>query len=101
MSDQVVVPFGSRKGNLPAGLLKGLKQAVVAGDEAGDITVTGIKADDELVGVTFIEIDTGAVVDVADLTSEFTVKADDTINNTDGTDTTGSKLQVWWMTRTA
>lgn len=74
-----------------------LKAALISGDVAGDHTVTGIAAGDELVLVALIEVDTGALVDVDDLTSEFTIKAADTIENLGGTDTTGSKLLVLYL----
>lgn len=60
-----------------------LRQTVVAGAAAGDVTVTGIKTTDKL----------KAVIDLtapADLTSEFTISAANTINNTGGTSSAGS-----------
>ncbi len=78
-------------------LQKGIKAAVVTGGAAGNFTVTGIATGDELILVLRF---TGAgtdVTDVADLTSEFSISATDTINNTGGTATTGSKLLVlYW-----
>lgn len=78
-----------------------LKAALIAGGAAGDHTVTGIAAGDELVAVLQIDIDTGAVVDVDDLTAEFTIKAADTIENDGGTATTGDKLLVLYLDLTA
>lgn len=72
-----------------------LKFAVVAGGAAGDITVTGITTDDQLLAVVRFDLDaTAANIDVDDLTSEFTITDDDTINNGGGTATTGDKLLV-------
>lgn len=70
------------------GIAPDLGWTVVAGGAAGALTVTGIKADDLLL----------AVIDVSaagpNLVSEFTITADDTIDNTGGTDTTGMVLLV-------
>lgn len=74
-----------------------LKAALISGDVAGDHTVTGIASGDELVSVLLHEIDTGALVDISDLTSEFSIKGADTIENDGGTDTTGSKLLVLYL----
>lgn len=63
--------------------------SVVAGAAAGDITVTGIKKYDILILVQ--DLTTGA-----NLSSEFTVTADDTINNTGGTSTAGHATIVVW-----
>jgi len=79
----------------------GQKLAVGVGTTAGDITVTGdIKAEDTIVQVLKLTM-TSAVVgepsvlsSAEDLTGEFTVADDDTINNTGGTDTTGATLVV-------
>lgn len=70
--------------------------ALVAGDVAGNITVTGIKAGDRLDSVIQYVYTAGATTDVTDLTAEFTITADNTINNTGHTDTTGNKLLVSW-----
>ncbi len=69
-------------------------QTLVDGGAAGDITVTGITAADELVSV--LAVDTGANEDFSDVTSEFSISAAGTINNTDGTATTGKGLLVTW-----
>ena len=63
-----------------------LVQTIVAGGVAGNITVTGILPTDTLV----------AVLDIAgaDLTSEFTITAADTINNAAGTSSSASQLLV-------
>jgi hypothetical protein len=75
---------------------------VISGGSAGNLTVTGIKTTDTLVSVVQANIvaDTGTsasgnkVDTIADLTSEFTISAADTINNTGHTDTTSDKLIV-------
>lgn len=84
----------------------GIKQAVIAGGSAGALTVTGIAATDRLVGVVRLDVavDTGTsasgnkVQSASALTSEFTVSAANTIDNTAGTDTTGDLLLVTWET---
>ena len=74
----------------------GFKQAVVTGGAAGDLTLTGVAAGDSLIGV-IQHVGAGTdVTDVADLTSEFSITGANTINNTGGTNTTGSKLVVTW-----
>jgi hypothetical protein len=78
------------------------KHALVAGGAAGDIAVAAIKTGDELNEVIqYIGAGT-AVTDVVDLTAEFSIKAGNgVINNTGGTNTTGSKLMVRWTKKTA
>ena len=69
---------------------KGFVKAIgAAGGAAGDISVTGILQGDHLVCVY-------NVTDTADLTSEFSITADGTVNNTGGTATTGDSLLVIW-----
>lgn len=75
---------------------------IVDGAAAGNVTVTGIGADDELLSVLRldVEVDTGTgatgnkIQAAADLTAEFTVTAANTINNAAGTNTTGDRLIV-------
>lgn len=74
-----------------------LHQAVVAGGAAGNRTVTGITTIDVLTSVIRYIGAGVAVTDVTDLTSQFTITADNTINNTAGTNTTGDKLVVTWQ----
>lgn len=77
-------------------------QTIIAGGSAGDHTVAGILAGDQLVGVTYVNftLSEGApntkVYTVADLKSECTI-LDGKINNTGGTDTTGGFVIVTWM----
>lgn len=63
---------------------------IVAGASAGDVTVTGIQAEDNLVRVLHETI-AGFLVD---LTSEFSIASDNTINNAAGTDTSSDSLIV-------
>lgn len=74
-----------------------LKFAVVNGGSAGNITVTGAKTTDSLRAVIYFPISTGTVTSVSDLTSEFTISAANTINNTGGTATTSGKLLICYV----
>lgn len=74
-----------------------LKNAVVAGGAAGNITVTGVAVGDQLVAVTRFIGAGVAVTDVSSLTTEFAITNTNVINNTGGTNTTGDKLEVWWV----
>lgn len=67
-----------------------LTSRMVAGAAAGNITVTGIKVGDRLVLVQSL---TAATANIA---SEFTVTADNTINNTGGTSTATQTVLVVW-----
>lgn len=76
------------------------KHALVAGAAAGNVTVTGIKTTDTLNMVLHF-IGTGvSVTDVTDLTSQFTISATNTINNTSGTSSATNKLLVLWTATT-
>lgn len=70
--------------------LQGLKFYAIAGGSAGDHTVTGVAADDHLVAVIHFTPSTSLAI----LTSEFTISAANTINNTGGTDTSSDYLLV-------
>ena len=74
-----------------------IKTAVVAGGAAGDITVTGISTDDTLFTVLRFAGAGTDVTDIADLTVEFSITAENTINNTGGTSTTGGKLLIFYF----
>lgn len=93
---QVTTDFGSRDGMLTTGLFK---MVVVAGGAAGNFTVTGIATTDELIGVLHVAGAGTAVTDIEDLTSEFSITAADTINNTGGTASTSGKLLVFYVDR--
>jgi hypothetical protein len=70
------------------------KSAVVAGGTAGDFTVTGIAVGDQIVAVIRFIGAGVAVTDLSNLTAQFTITGNNTINNTGGTNTTGDKLLV-------
>ena len=73
----------------------------VAGGAAGDITVTGIKVHDTLIGVARLDRDaTAANINLTTLNAEFVIKSDGVINNDSGTNTTGDALLVFWQTGT-
>lgn len=82
-------------------LLPPLKMMGVTGGSAGDHTLTGVATVDKLLSVFSLDL-TGADLSVVnfsavtDLTSEFSITAANTINNTGGTDTTGALLFVLW-----
>lgn len=67
-----------------------VRQDVIGGGAAGDHTVSGIKTRDVLKWVLNL-------TDNADLTDEFSITGDDTINNDGGTDTTGDTLLVGYI----
>lgn len=67
-----------------------LRTAVVDGGAAGDITVTGIKTTDALKSVINL-------TDAEDLSDEFEITDDDTINNDGGTATTDDDLLVIYI----
>lgn len=94
MSASPEVPDDSiTKAKLAGGFLK---SALVNGGAAGNITVTGIATADELVMV--LQFTTAAsIATAALLTSEFTITATNTINNTGGTNTTNNQLLVLYI----
>jgi len=69
------------------------KTTLIDGGTAGDHTVTGIATDDHIKEV--LHYTSGALT--ADLTSQFSISAADTINNDGGTDTSGDKLLVRYI----
>lgn len=75
-----------------------VKATIIAGGAAGDHTVSGIRATDALVAVLFVDF-TDASETGSDITGEFTISGDDTINNGGGTDTTGGFLIVIYEDR--
>ena len=74
-----------------------VQKALISGGAAGNHTVTGILLNDVLVCVWEQNGTSGLLTD---LTSEFSITADNTINNTGGTATTGDTLIVEWQTAT-
>lgn len=93
MSTQLDVktPMGQRRGEIQQ-VASWLKQTLISGGAAGNHTVAGIAVGDEIVSV--LHYTTGAAL--ANLTSEFTITAANTINNTGGTATTSDQLWVTW-----
>lgn len=71
-------------------LNQALRFREIAGGAAGALTVTGIAVGDRIIAV----VDTEAAS--ANLASEFTVTAANTIDNTGGTATTSKDLLVIW-----
>ena len=88
---KVLHPAPSRNGKT--------EQTIVAGAAAGNVTVTGITMKDELVSVIKMDF-TDASEAAADLTSEFSITAADTINNAAGTSSSGGFLLVTYIDRT-
>ncbi len=81
--------------------LQGLKQTVIAGGAAGNHTVTGIATTDHLIGVNHLVGDGTQLTGAANnLTSEFTISAANTIDNTGGTATTNGVLIVTYFDTT-
>lgn len=73
-----------------------IKLTIIAGGAAGAHTVTGIATNDGLRSVLHVDF-TDASETGADLTSEFTITAANTIDNTGGTATTGGFLIVLYI----
>jgi hypothetical protein len=65
------------------------------GAAAGNVTATGVNATDELLLVQSVAFDAdGDITAVADLTSEFSITAANTINNGGGTSTADEMVLV-------
>lgn len=77
-------------GRTASGELGMIRTRTVAGAAAGDLTVTGIKKGDKLIAVQPVSVAS------ANLVGEFTVTADDTINNTGGTSSATQVVLVIW-----
>ena len=74
---------------IPKGV--GQFQFIGKGAAAGDVTVKGVvKARDTLVQVTVLTLSGVLVKAFDDYTGEFSIKSNDTINNTGGTTSAGS-----------
>ena len=73
------------------------KQAVISGRAAGNHTVSGIATNDTLISVLHLKGASGRLTGAADLTSEFSITAANTINNTTGTATTSGVLVVSYL----
>ncbi len=77
------------------GIVPRMRTFVAAGGAAGDITVTGIALGDNLISVLAHQTGGAVGIDsVADLTSEFSISAADTINNDGGTASTNGYLVI-------
>lgn len=70
-----------------------LRTRTIAGGVAGNLTCTGIAVGDKLKAVQRVN------AAGADLSSEFSITAADTINNAGGTNTTGMTLLVVWIAK--
>lgn len=65
------------------------------GAGAGNVTVAGVSVGDKLLKVIAVGFTTSAVVNaVTDLTTQFTITAANTINNTGGTSTADKTVLV-------
>ena len=81
---------------------RNLKRRWIAGGVAGNLVATGIKKGDLLAyvgGFTLVEGVPNTFNVLNDLTSQFTVSADNQINNTGGTSSAGGVLLVEWIPR--
>ncbi len=76
-----------------------LQQFVVAGGAAGNLTITGIKVGDVLKSVIGFILTEAAPngITILNLTSEFTITAANTIDNTGGTASTAGMLFVTYI----
>ena len=84
---------------LETGVVPRMRQFPIAGGAAGDLTITGIKVGDFLASVVGFILTEAAPngLTILDLTSEFSITADDTINNTGGTASTAGMLFVTYF----
>lgn len=88
--------------NIPAGVhfQRGtdFKQRFVKGGAAGNLTVTGVEVGDPIYFVTGVSKYSANlfIATCVDFTTEFSITAANTINNTGGTATTNWVLAVGW-----
>lgn len=73
-----------------------IKIALISGGAAGNHTVSGLTIQDELIGV-FEQNGTSGIL--TDLSTEFSIKTSDTIDNTGGTATSGDKLLIFYLSK--
>lgn len=78
-----------------------LKQVAISGGAAGNHTVTGIAVEDQLIAVLHITGDGTQLTGGATLTSEFSITAANTINNTGGTSSANGVLIVTYLDKDA
>lgn len=71
-----------------------IRQVAISGGAAGNHTLTGITTKDVILGVSHITGDGTQLTGGEDLTAEFSITADDTINNTGGTSSANGVLIV-------
>ena len=74
---------------------------LIAGGVAGELSCADIQVGDDLNEVIVYVFTDGAVTDVVDLTSEFSITGANKISNADGTSTAGNKVVVRWTKLTA
>lgn len=74
---------------IPTGSAMGIGGAVAGA--AGDFTIAGITTDDKIL----LAYDDDAAGGVTDLTSEFSITAANTVNNTGGTAVSNALYVVW------
>lgn len=80
----------------PTGVIPRVRTSWIAGGAPGDHTLFEISFNqDRILQVIALSVATD-VVTPTELTAEFSITADDTINNAGGTDTTGDALIVTW-----
>lgn len=100
--------MGQNQAPSPSGIITRVKSTILVGAAAGNRTLTGIAYGDQgdslirvqSVIITLSEATPNTLVwTVADLTSEFSITADDTINNTGGTSSVRGFLIVEWYDR--
>lgn len=95
-------PIKAEKGPAPAytGLQPKWRLTWLAGAAAGNITLTGIRLNEDFLSQVMVFGLTEGVPNtfsgIADLTSEFNITANDTINNTGGTSTAAKLVLVIW-----
>lgn len=76
-----------------------LQEFYLTGGAAGDLTVTGIDVGDTLVSVTSTTLAATTFLPsaCADLSSEFSITAANTINNAGGTSSASKSVHVMWL----
>ena len=86
-----------------SGVITRVRQSILVGAAAGNYTLTGVQKDhDKLLSVTLVKLTLAEGTPntitwtVSNLTSEFSITAANTINNTSGTAGTGGFLIVQW-----
>lgn len=85
---------------VPGGGKYDLRCTPINGGAAGDHTVTGIAVGDEIAAVLHFSTAASIATLDNDIGSEFSITADDTINNDGGTATSSDRLLVVWVDRT-